>query len=100
VELGEVVLSSDSRDRRGLHGTTRAPRPLVARAFGPARFARLDLGAKPGTIASGVAAGSLTDGPRTCRPRNPGGSSSDEIRVALVNPRYCCGDQTASRINP
>ena len=55
------------------------------------RFRRLELGAKSGNLASqraAAAAGFEPDGVRRARLRNPDGTFSDEVRYALVNPRY------------
>ena len=78
-------------DFRGRGYTTRALRLLIPWAFGAADFARLELGAKVGNQASlraAAAAGFEPDGVRRCRLRNPDGTFSDEIRYALLNPRY------------
>jgi RimJ/RimL family protein N-acetyltransferase len=74
---------------RGRGYTARALRVLVPWAFTEAGFARLELGAKTGNIASQRAAergGFRPDGVRAARLRNPDGSFSDEVRYALVNP--------------
>jgi ribosomal-protein-alanine N-acetyltransferase len=66
-------------------------RLLVPWAFEAVGIARLELGAKPGNEASlraAAAAGFEPDGVRRARLRNSDGSFSDEIRFALVNPRY------------
>jgi RimJ/RimL family protein N-acetyltransferase len=76
---------------RGRGFTTRALRLLVPWAFEIADLARLELGAKVGNEASmraAEAAGFERDGIRRRRLRNPDGSFSDEVRYALVNPRY------------
>jgi RimJ/RimL family protein N-acetyltransferase len=76
-------------DFRGRGYTTRALRLLVPWAFGPGGFARLELGAKSGNVASqrvALAAGFEPDGVREARLRNPDGSYADEVRFALVNP--------------
>ena len=76
---------------RGRRYTTRALRLLVPWAFEVADFARLELGAKSGNVASqraAAAAGFEPDGVRRARLRNPDGTFSDEVRFALVNPRY------------
>jgi RimJ/RimL family protein N-acetyltransferase len=78
-------------DFRGRGYTARALTLLVPWAFGPADFARLELGAKEGNEASlraAAAAGFVPDGVRARRLRNPDGSFSNEVRYALVNPRY------------
>jgi RimJ/RimL family protein N-acetyltransferase len=65
---------------------------LVVRwAFDVLDMARLELGAKVGNDASlraAAAAGFEPDGVRRARLRNSDGSFSDELRFALVNPRY------------
>jgi RimJ/RimL family protein N-acetyltransferase len=74
---------------RGRGYTTRALRLLVPWAFGPGAFARLELGAKAGNVASqrvALAAGFEPDGVRAARLRNPDGSFADEVRLCLVNP--------------
>ncbi len=74
---------------RGRRYTTRALRLLIPWAFGPAGFARLELGAKSANIASqraAAAAGFEPDGVRAARLRNPDGTFSDEVRFALVSP--------------
>jgi RimJ/RimL family protein N-acetyltransferase len=76
---------------RGRGYTTRALRLLVPWAFGPADFARLELGAKVGNEASlraAANAGFEPDGVRRGRLRNPDGTFSDEVRYALLNPRH------------
>ncbi len=76
---------------RGRGYAARALRLLVPWAFGPADFARLELGAKVGNEASlraAAAAGFERDGVRKRRLRNPDGTFSDEIRYALINPKY------------
>ncbi|HKC30061.1 MAG TPA: GNAT family N-acetyltransferase [Jatrophihabitans sp.] len=76
---------------RGRGYTTRALRLLAPWAFDVADFARLELGAKVGNDASlraAAAAGFEPDGVRRRRLRNPDGSFSDEVRYALINPRY------------
>jgi RimJ/RimL family protein N-acetyltransferase len=75
---------------RGRGYTSRALRLLVPWAFGPAGFARLELGAKPVNAASRQAAlraGFEPDGIRRGRLRNVDGTFADEVRFALVNPR-------------
>lgn len=79
---------------RGRGFTTRALRLLVPWAFDVAGFARLELGAKDGNVASQQAAlraGFHPDGIRQARLRNPDGTFADEVRFALVNPRYRSG---------
>lgn len=74
---------------RGFAG--RALRLLVVWAFEVADFARLELGAKVGNTASLRAAeraGFEPDGIRRRRLRNPDGTFADEIRYALINPKY------------
>ena len=74
---------------RGRGFTTRALRLVESWAFGTAGFARLELGAKVGNVASQRAAehaGYTHDGIRAARLRNPDGSFSDEVRYALINP--------------
>lgn len=76
---------------RGRGYTARALRLLTAWAFDEADFARLELGAKTGNIASqkaALAAGFEPDGIRRSRLRNPDGSFTDETRFAALNPRY------------
>jgi RimJ/RimL family protein N-acetyltransferase len=76
---------------RGRAYTARALRLLVSWAFEEAGLARLELGAKVDNIASQKAAaagGFLPDGIRQARLRNPDGTFSDEVRFALVNPKY------------
>jgi RimJ/RimL family protein N-acetyltransferase len=83
--LGYVV----HPDFRGRGYTTRALRLLVPWAFEVAGFARLELGAKVGNVASQRAAlnaGFQPDGVRAARMRNPDGTFGDEARFALVNP--------------
>jgi RimJ/RimL family protein N-acetyltransferase len=78
-------------DFRGRGYTTRALRLLVAWAFEVADFARLELGAKVGNDASlraAASAGFEPDGVRRRRLRNPDGTFSDEVRCALINPKY------------
>lgn len=74
---------------RGRGYTTRALRLLVPWAFDVAGFARLELGAKVGNVASQRAAlnaGFEPDGVRIGRMRNPDGSFGDEARFALLSP--------------
>jgi RimJ/RimL family protein N-acetyltransferase len=74
---------------RGRSYTTRALRLLVPWAFDLAGFARLELGAKTGNVASqraAAAAGFEPDGVRRGRLRNPDGSFDDEVRFALLRP--------------
>jgi RimJ/RimL family protein N-acetyltransferase len=76
---------------RGRGYTTRALRLLVPWAFGPADFARLELGAKVGnepSLRAAANAGFEPDGVRRGRLRNPDGTFSDEVRYALLNPRH------------
>lgn len=76
---------------RGRGYTTRALRLLAPWAFDVADFARLELGAKVGNDASlraAAAAGFEADGIRRRRLRNSDGTFSDEVRYALINPRY------------
>lgn len=78
-------------DFRGRGYTARALRLLVPWAFEVADFARLELGAKVGNEASlraAAAAGFEPDGIRRRRLRNPDGTFSDEVRYALINPKY------------
>ena len=75
---------------RGRGFTTRALRLLSPWAFDAAGFARLELGAKVGNVASqraALSAGYEADGIRRARLRNGDGTFSDEARFALVNPR-------------
>jgi RimJ/RimL family protein N-acetyltransferase len=74
---------------RGRGYTTRALKLLIPWAFEHGGFARLELGAKTGNIASlraAVAAGFEADGIRAARMRNPDGTFTDEARYALINP--------------
>jgi len=76
---------------RGRGYTTRALRLLAPWAFDVAGFARLELGAKGSNVASqraAAAAGFRQDGVLRTRLRHPDGTFSDEVRFALVNPRY------------
>lgn len=76
---------------RGRGYTTRALRLLVPWTFEVADLARLELGAKVGNDASMRAAeraGFVPDGVRARRLRNPDGTFSDEVRYALINPKY------------
>jgi RimJ/RimL family protein N-acetyltransferase len=78
-------------DFRGRGYTARALRLLVPWAFEVADFARLELGAKVGNEASlraAAAAGFEPDGVRRARLRNADGTFSDEVRYALINPKY------------
>jgi RimJ/RimL family protein N-acetyltransferase len=78
-------------DFRGRGYTARALRLLSPWAFDTADFARLELGAKAANEASlraAAAAGFEPDGVRKRRLRNPDGSFSDEVRYALINPKY------------
>jgi RimJ/RimL family protein N-acetyltransferase len=86
-------------DFRGRRFATRALRLLVPWAFDVADFARLELGAKVGnepSLRAAAAAGFEPDGRRRARLRNGDGTFSDELRYALVNPRYADGAPTAS----
>jgi RimJ/RimL family protein N-acetyltransferase len=79
---------------RGRGHTSRALRLLTEWAFGPGNLARLELGTKPGNVASqrsAAASGFEFDGIRDSRLRNRDGTFSDEVRFALVNPRYKSG---------
>jgi RimJ/RimL family protein N-acetyltransferase len=76
---------------RGRGYTTRALRLLVPWAFEVADFARLELGAKEGNVASlraAANAGFEPDGVRERRLRNPDGTFADELRYVLINPTY------------
>jgi RimJ/RimL family protein N-acetyltransferase len=76
---------------RGRGYTARALRLLVPWAFDVADYARLELGAKPGNVASlraAANAGFEPDGTRARRLRNPDGTFSDEIRYVKINPKY------------
>jgi RimJ/RimL family protein N-acetyltransferase len=76
---------------RGRGYTARALRLIVPWAFEQADFARLELGAKTTNVASqraAVAGGFEPDGVRAGRMRCPDGTFVDEVRFALVNPRY------------
>jgi RimJ/RimL family protein N-acetyltransferase len=76
---------------RGRGYTTRALRLLVPWAFEVAGFARLELGAKVENVASqraARAAGFEPDGVLQARLRHPEGTFSDEVRYAMVSPRY------------
>ena len=76
---------------RGRGYTTRALRLLVPWAFEVADFARLELGAKVSNIGSqraALGAGFEADGVLRARLRDPEGTFSDEVRFAMVNPRY------------
>lgn len=76
---------------RGRGYTGRALRLLAAWAFDTADFARLELGAKADNVASqkaAIAGGFEPDGVREKRLRNGDGTFGDEVRFALVNPRY------------
>jgi len=76
---------------RGRGYTTRALRLLVPWAFETADFARLELGAKEGNVASlraAANAGFEPDGIRARRMRNPDGTFADEVRYVLINPKY------------
>ena len=83
---------------RGRGYVARALRLIVPWAFGSAGFARLELGAKTSNVASqrvALAGGFEPDGVRAGRMRCPDGTFEDEVRFALVNPRY-----SVSRISP
>lgn len=83
---------------RGRGYTGRALRLIVPWAFERADFARLELGAKITNIGSqkaALAGGFEPDGVRAGRMRTPEGTFLDEVRFALVNPRY-----STSRIRP
>ena len=74
---------------RGRGLSARALRLVVAWAFGPGGFARLELGAKVDNVASqrvALAAGFERDAPRVARLRNPDGAYADEERFYLINP--------------
>lgn len=76
---------------RGRGYTARALELLVPWAFEVADFARLELGAKEGNVASlraAASAGFEPDGTRARRLRNPDGTFADEIRYVLINPKY------------
>lgn len=78
-------------DFRGRGYTARALRLLVPWAFETAGFARLELGAKATNVSSqraAVSGGFEPDGVRRARLRNADASFSDEVRFALINPRY------------
>jgi len=84
---------------RGRGYTARALHLVSRWAFDHAHFARLELGAKIGNIASqraALAGGFEPDGVRRVRLRNPDGTYSDEARFALVNPAFA----SPSRISP
>jgi RimJ/RimL family protein N-acetyltransferase len=90
---------------RGRGYTIRALRLLRAWAFDIGGFARLELGAKVGNVASqtvALRAGFDPDGVRVGRLPNPGGTYSDEVRFASVNPRIQreVPTESVSRINP
>jgi RimJ/RimL family protein N-acetyltransferase len=76
---------------RGRGYAARALRLLVPWAFDVADFARLELGANEGNVASlraAASAGFEADGSRARRMRNPDGSFSHETRYVLINPKY------------
>jgi len=76
---------------RGRGYTSRALRLLAGWAFDVADFARLELGAKVGNVASWRAAASAgwpEEGLRQTRLRNADGTFTDERRYALLNPKY------------
>jgi RimJ/RimL family protein N-acetyltransferase len=84
---------------RGRGYTTRALRLLTDWAFGAAGFARLELGAKSGNVASqraAASAGFLPDGVRRGRLRTPDGSFDDEARYFLLNPAVDSSDSAES----
>jgi RimJ/RimL family protein N-acetyltransferase len=84
---------------RGRGYTARALRLVSAWAFEHGGFARLELGAKEGNIASQKAAlsgGFSPDGVREARLRNPDGTFADEIRFAAVNPAVARPNTTTS----
>lgn len=89
---------------RGRGYTSRALRLLIDWAFGPGNFARLELGTKPGNLASQRSAaggGFVFDGIRETRLRNRDGTFSDEVRFALVNPRFrSSGAGRAAPVSP
>jgi RimJ/RimL family protein N-acetyltransferase len=79
---------------RGRGYTTRALTLLRDWAFDTGGFARLELGAKTGNVASqraAINAGFHADGVREARMRNPDGTFGDEVRFAAVNPAYRVG---------
>jgi RimJ/RimL family protein N-acetyltransferase len=81
-------------DFRGRGYTRRALHLLAGWAFDVADFARLELGAKVGNVASwraAASAGWAEDGIRQCRLRNADGTFSDERRYVLLNPKYASG---------
>ena len=74
-------------DFRGRGYTSRGLRLLIAWAFGPGGFERLELGAKVANVASqrsALGAGFTPDGIRRSRLRNPDGTFSDEARFCLT----------------
>lgn len=74
---------------RGRGYTTRALRLLASWAFEQAGFARLELGAKTGNVASQRAAanaGFVREGVQRCRLRNSDGTFSDEVCFELISP--------------
>ena len=76
---------------RGRRYTSRALRLLARWAFDVADFARLELGAKVGNVASwraAASAGWAEDGIRQTRLRNADGTFGDERRYVLLNPKY------------
>jgi RimJ/RimL family protein N-acetyltransferase len=84
---------------RGRGYTSRALRLLAGWAFDVADFARLELGAKVGNVASwrtAESAGWQPEGIRQTRLRNGDGSFGDERRYVLLNPRYA-GSSPARR---
>lgn len=76
---------------RGRGYTTRALRLVASWTFDRLDLARLELGAKTDNVASqraAASAGFTPDGIRRTRMRNADGSFGDEVRFALLNPRY------------
>lgn len=74
---------------RGRGFTARALRLMVEWAFSAGGYARLELGAKAGNVASqkaALAGGFEPDGVRVARLRNHDGSYGDEVRFALIRP--------------
>ena len=78
-------------DFRGRGYTARALRLVDPWAFEQADFARLEVGAKLGNVASqraALAGGLEADGVRRRRLRNADGSFGDEAMFVRINPRY------------